>query len=131
MMTTGQRVRIIAGFVQAATGNYKISTYNARYLSSGDIVIWFEEEIARIKFDIIGISETRRKGEGCLTFNTSGHTFYYKGGDTCHKGVCFIANKKEGRMFPYIQHKWPNLLLQGRRHLSQGCLLHSKQEHCR
>ncbi len=56
-------------------------------------VISFEEEIARIKFDIIGITETRRKGEGCLTFNTSGHTFYYKGGDTCHRGVGFIVNK--------------------------------------
>ena len=40
-----------------------------------------------------GISETRRKGEGCLTLTTSGHTFYYKGGYTCHRGVGFIVNK--------------------------------------
>ena len=126
-MTTEQRVRIIAGFGQAATGNWKYVSIT-RDIYPLTTVISFEEEIARIKFDIIGITETRRKGEGCLTFNTSGHTFYYKGGDTCHKGVCFIANKKEGRRLPYIQHKWPHLLLQGRRHLSQGCLLHSKQE---
>ena len=71
----------------------KICTYNARSLSSDDRVTEFEDEIARIKFDIIGISETRRKGEGCLTLNTSGHTFYYKGGDTGHRGVGFIVNK--------------------------------------
>ena len=73
----------------------KICTYNARSLSSDHRVIEFEDEIARIKFDIIGISETRRKGEGCLTLNTSGHTFYYKGGDTCHRGVGFIVNFAE------------------------------------
>ena len=33
------------------------------------------------------------KGEGCLSLNTSGHTFYYKSGDTCHRGVGFIVNK--------------------------------------
>ena len=64
-----------------------------RSKDDGERVIEFEDEIARIKFDIIGISETRRKGEGCLTLNTSGHTFYYKGGDTCHRGVGFIVNK--------------------------------------
>ena len=103
----------------------KICTYNARSLSSDDSVTEFEDEIARIKFDIIGISETRRKGEGCLTLNTSGHTFYYKDGDTGHRGVGFIVNKKEGRRLPYTQHKWPHLLLQGRRHLSQRRRLHS------
>ena len=40
----------------------KICTYNARSLSSDERVTEFEDEIAKIKFDIIGISETRRKG---------------------------------------------------------------------
>ena len=66
---------------------------HARSLSSDDRVTEFEDEVAKIKFDIIGISETRRKGEGCITLNTSGHTFYYEGGDTCHRGVGFIVNK--------------------------------------
>ena len=74
----------------------KICTYNARSLSSDDRVTEFEDKIAKIKLDIIGISETRRKGEGCLTLNTSGHTFYKKGGDTCHTGVGFIVNKNIG-----------------------------------
>ena len=71
----------------------KICTHNARSLSFDDRVKEFEDEIAKIKFDIIGIRETRRKGEGCPTLNTSGHTFYYKVGDTCHRGVGFIVNK--------------------------------------
>ena len=72
-----------------------ICTYNARSLSSDDRVIEFEDLIARIKFDIIGISETRRNGEDCLTLNTSGYTFYYKGGDICHRGVGFTVTKNK------------------------------------
>ena len=70
----------------------KICTYNARSLSSDNRVIEFEDEIAMIKFDIIGNSETRRKGDGCLTPNTSGHTFYYKCGDTFRRGAGFIVS---------------------------------------
>ena len=47
----------------------------------------------RINFDIVGICETRRKGEGCLTLNKSGHQFYYKGGNTHRNGIGFIVNK--------------------------------------
>lgn len=71
----------------------KICTYNARSLSSDDRMLELEDELDRIKFDIIGVSETRRKGEGRLTLNNSGHHFYYKGGDTCHKGVGFVVNR--------------------------------------
>ena len=91
----------------------QICTYNARSLSSDDRVTEFEDEIARIKFDIIGISETRRKGEGCLTLNTSGHTFYYNGGDTCHRGVGFIVNKNIAAMSPASRvclTGWPSSL---------------------
>ena len=52
-----------------------------------------EEELARIKFDIVGISEARIKGEGCITLNNSGHNLYYRGGDTCQKGVGFVVHK--------------------------------------
>ena len=91
MMTTdGAKNRWVR---TGCNGKLKICTYNARTLPSDDRVNEFEDEIARIKFDNIGISETRRKGEGCLTLNTSGHTLYYKGGDTCHKGAGFIVNK--------------------------------------
>ena len=47
----------------------------------------------RINFDIVGICETRRKGEGYLTLNKSSHQFYYKGGNTHQNGIGFIVNK--------------------------------------
>ena len=47
----------------------------------------------RSNFDIVGICETRRKGEGCLILNKSGHQFYYKGGNTHQNGIGFIVNK--------------------------------------
>jgi exonuclease III len=73
--------------------NIKIGTFNARSLSSDDRFTEFENELERIKFEIIGISETRRKGEGCLTLSNSGHQFYYKGGTTAHRGVGFIVHR--------------------------------------
>ena len=50
----------------------KISPYNAISLTSDDRILEFVDELAKIKFDIIEISEARRKGEGCSTLNSSG-----------------------------------------------------------
>ena len=74
--------------------NLKICTYNARSLSSDDRILELEDELERINFDIFEISEARIKGEGCITLNNSGHNLYYKGGNTCHRGVSFMVNKK-------------------------------------
>ena len=71
----------------------KICTYNARSLSSDDRLHELEDELDRINFNIVGICETRRKGQGCLTLNNSGHQFYYKGGNTHQNGIDFIVNK--------------------------------------
>ena len=38
--------------------------YNARSLSSDDPMIELEEEISRIKWNIVGLSEVRTKGQG-------------------------------------------------------------------
>ena len=59
-----------------------ICTYNARSLSSDDRMIKLEEEISRIKWNIIGLSEVRRKGKGSITLNNTGHTVYYSGSGT-------------------------------------------------
>ena len=53
-----------------------ICTYNARSLSSDDRMIELEEEISRIKWNIIGLSEVRRKGKGSIILNNTGHTLY-------------------------------------------------------
>ena len=68
------------------------STYNARSLSSDDRMIELEEEISRIKWNIIGISEVRREGKGSIILNT-GHTLYYSGSDEQRHGVGFMVNK--------------------------------------
>ena len=78
------------------TGCYwklKIGTYNTRSLSSDDRIIELESELSKINFDIIGLSETRRKGEGCITLNNSGHRLFYRGDNTCQRGVGFLVHK--------------------------------------
>ena len=67
--------------------------YNTRSLSSDDRLHELEDELDRINFDLLGICETRRQGEGSLTLNKSGHQFYYKGGNTHQNGIGFIVNK--------------------------------------
>ena len=70
-----------------------ICTDNARSLSSDDCMIELEEEISRIKWNIIGLSEVRRKGKGSIILKNTGHTLYYSGSDEQRHGVGFIVNK--------------------------------------
>ena len=71
----------------------KVCTYNARSLSTDDRIIELEEELEKIKFDIVGLSEVRQKGEGYITLANNGHNLYFKGSNTCHKGVGFGVHK--------------------------------------
>ena len=89
----------------------KLCTYNARSLSSDDRLHELEDELDRINFDIVGICETRRTGEGCLTLNKSGHQFYYKGGNTHQNGIAFMVNKTlpaTSRASKAFLTEWPN-----------------------
>ena len=56
-------------------------------------MIELEEEISRIKWNIIGLSEVRRKGKGRIILNSTGHTAYYSGSDEQRHGVVFMVNK--------------------------------------
>ena len=51
------------------------------------------EEISRIKWNILGLSEVRRKGKGNIILNNTGHTLYYSGSDEQRHGVGFMVNK--------------------------------------
>ncbi|XP_068738543.1 craniofacial development protein 2-like [Montipora capricornis] len=73
--------------------NMRICTYNARSLSSDDRMLEFGDELAKINFDVVGISEVQRKGEGCISLANSGHNLYHIGGNTCHRGVGFVVHK--------------------------------------
>lgn len=72
-------------------------TYNVRTLSTDDKVHELEEELEKIKWDVVGISEVRRPGEDKILLRRSGHTLYWKGGDTRMNGVGFIINKNLAR----------------------------------
>lgn len=53
-----------------------------------------EDQLNKIKWDIVGLSEVRRRGESQITLR-SGHLFHYKGDDNLSQsGVGFMVNKR-------------------------------------
>ena len=73
-----------------------ICTYNVRTLGEEDNLDRLVEEADRIDWDIIGLCETHRKGEG-ITIIKDGHLLYDAGKteDQPHaRGVAFLINKK-------------------------------------
>jgi len=82
--------------------NLYICTYNTRTLREDDDLDRLQEEIKSLKWDIIGLTETKRKGEG-LTQQKDG-TWLYDAGKTenrpLSKGLAFLINK---RLKKYIQ----------------------------
>ncbi|XP_050306329.1 uncharacterized protein LOC126743336 [Anthonomus grandis grandis] len=73
----------------------KIATYNTRTMTSKEHLEILENELEHIKWDIIGLSETRRQGESVTTL-TSGHLLYQKNADRNSHigGVAIMINKK-------------------------------------
>ena len=70
-----------------------LATYNGRSLASEAKLQELEEELEKINWDIIGLSEVRRKGEELVELK-SGHLFYYRGTETGRtSGVGFLINK--------------------------------------
>ena len=70
-----------------------IGTYNVRTLIGEDRVLELEEELKGIKWDIIGLAETRRRGESIQRM-ASGNVLYTIGtADKCLSGVGFLVNK--------------------------------------
>jgi len=55
-----------------------VATFNCQSLTGEDKLEELENELKRIKWDIIGLSEMWRKTEEQLEL-PSGHTFYFKG----------------------------------------------------
>ena len=70
-----------------------IGTLTTRTLNSEDRIQELMHELQNINWDIIGLSEVRRKGIGML--NLSGHLLFYSGTeDGRTSGVGFIINRK-------------------------------------
>ena len=71
-----------------------IGTYNVRSLLSEDRLIELEEELKSIKWNIIGLAETRRRGEKIQKLE-SGNVLYTVGSDLkSQAGVGFLVHKE-------------------------------------
>ena len=70
-----------------------LATYNTRTLRTDEKLTELEEEISRLHWDIIGLSEVRREGEDTIILE-SGNLLYYREGDQLSQGgVGFIVRK--------------------------------------
>ncbi|MFH4980552.1 hypothetical protein AB6A40_007261, partial [Gnathostoma spinigerum] len=71
-----------------------VCTINARSLLSDAQLIELEEEARQIKFDVIGLAEVRRKGNGAVS-RPNGNYFYFSGSNTHPQGgVGFYVTSK-------------------------------------
>lgn len=69
-----------------------VSTLNVRTLSNEAYLLELENAISKIKFDVIGLSEVKRNGEGIV--ETKDFSFYHFGTSTKLAGVGFLIHKK-------------------------------------
>jgi endonuclease/exonuclease/phosphatase family metal-dependent hydrolase len=70
-----------------------IATYNVRSLSSEESLLELEEELKEIKWDVIGLAETRRRGESIKKLKSENILFTKGKNDKCQSGVGFLINK--------------------------------------
>ena len=74
--------------------NLNLATFNTRTLSSEGSLAVLLEELADVKWDIIGLSEIRRTGEAFKVLD-SGHILCYRGlPDRKQHGVGFLIHKE-------------------------------------
>ncbi|XP_023231883.1 uncharacterized protein LOC111631804 [Centruroides sculpturatus] len=71
-----------------------LAYYNGRSLSSEPRLQELEEELLKIKWDVTGLSEVKRNGEGQIQLQ-NGHIFYYRGTENGKNSEAgFIINKR-------------------------------------
>ena len=67
-------------------------TWNVRSMNQGKVEV-VKQEMARVKIDILGISDLRWTGMG--EFNSDDHYIYYCGQESLRRnGVAIIVNKR-------------------------------------
>ena len=78
--------------VQCCKEQYCIATWNVRSMNRGKLEV-VKQEIARVKVDILGISELKWTGMG--EFNSDDHYIYYCRQESLRRnGVAIIDNKR-------------------------------------
>jgi len=78
---------------KAKATELNIITYNVRTLSEDHHLEYLENEISKIKWDVIGISEMRRPDENATQLPNQ-HILFHKGNDKKQGGVGFLIHKK-------------------------------------
>ena len=97
-----------------------IATYNARTLRTADRLLEMELALERIKWDVIGVSEVRRRGEECLELR-SGHIFMYSGDENRSMGgVGLFINKRWASRISHIQSVSDRIVSKSSRHMHQS-----------
>ena len=77
--------------VQCCKEQYCIGTWNVRSMNQGKLEV-VKQEMARVKVDILGISELKWTGMG--EFNSDDHYIYYCGQESLRRnGVAIMVNK--------------------------------------
>ncbi|KAL0860006.1 hypothetical protein ABMA27_010321 [Loxostege sticticalis] len=70
-----------------------LATYNAQTLRTDEKLVELEEELSRLRWDIVGLCEVRREGEDTMILK-SGNLLYFREGDQLSQGgVGFIVHK--------------------------------------
>ena len=92
--------------VQCHTEQYCIGTWNVRSINHGKLEV-IEQEMARVKIDILGISKLKWTGMG--EFNSDGHYIYYCGQESLRRnGIALVVNKSL-KCSTWVQsQKWQN-----------------------
>lgn len=73
-------------------------------LASDEKMFEMEDQLNKIKWDIVGLSKMRRRGESQVTLR-SGHLFHYKGDDNLSQGgLGFMEQATRGK---YSKNKMP------------------------
>ncbi|KAL0818444.1 hypothetical protein ABMA28_016488 [Loxostege sticticalis] len=68
-------------------------TYNVRTLRTDEKIVELEDEMSRLRWSIMGLSEVRREGEDTITLK-SGNLLYYREGDQLSQGgVGFLVHR--------------------------------------
>ena len=78
--------------VQCYRQQYCIGTWNVRCMNQGKLEV-VKQEMASVKFDILGISKLKWTGIG--EFNSDDHYIYYCGQESLRRnGVAIMVNKR-------------------------------------
>ena len=87
VVVTGDRSK-----VWCCKERYCIGTWNVRSMNQGKLEV-VKQEMARVNFNIVGISELKRTGVG--EFNSDDHYIYYCGQESLRRnGVAIMVNKR-------------------------------------